>query len=46
MIAAMPVDAIRPSCRSYADVIRGHFVLDNRTHGVRRNTIISTGQVR
>jgi hypothetical protein len=42
----MPADAIRPLARSYADVIRGHFILDNRTHEVRRNTIISTGHVR
>jgi hypothetical protein len=31
--------------RSYAYVIRGHFVLDTRTHEVRRNTIISTCRV-
>lgn len=31
-----------PRARSYAEVIRGHFILDNRTHGVRRNTVIST----
>jgi hypothetical protein len=46
MITAMPADAIRPLARSYADVIRGHFILDNRTHKVRRNTVISTGHVR